>query len=76
MRKKDILKKEYFIIAKCFSEQDLKLKELNMCKEFTQLYLMNEHGLTDIQANRVLNWCLISEKKLKNGFINSYDTKE
>jgi len=63
MAKKDDIT---LIIAKSFSEQDLTKEEKELCCNLTVLSLVTEHGLNDIQAKCVINWCAIQQSKSSN----------
>tara|TARA_B100001287_G_C22644916_1_gene512161 strand:+ start:907 stop:1119 length:213 start_codon:yes stop_codon:yes gene_type:complete len=54
MAKKDDIT---LIIAKSFSKQKLTESEKDICKDFSILKLITEHGLNDIQAKEVIKWC-------------------
>jgi len=61
MAKKDDI---ILIIAKSFSKDPLTIKECECCALLTISELMVEYGLNDIQASQVMNWCVISKRKL------------
>ena len=54
------------IIAKSFSNQYLDEKECELCKDLDLKNLINVYGLNDIQASKVINWCIISQRKIQN----------
>ena len=62
MAKKDDI---ILIIAKSFSKAPLTEKECEDCNTLSVSSLIEEYGLTDIQASEVINWCVISNRKLK-----------
>lgn len=62
MAKKDDI---ILIIAKSFSKDPLTSEECNLSCEFTLSELITEYGLNDIQASQVINWCVISNRKLQ-----------
>tara|TARA_B000000557_G_scaffold175905_1_gene143230 strand:+ start:762 stop:989 length:228 start_codon:yes stop_codon:yes gene_type:complete len=57
MEKKDEI---ILIIAKALSKNRQKLtpKEIEICKDLKAIDLVKDHGLNDIQANRVIKWCV------------------
>jgi len=61
MAKKDDI---ILIIAKSFARQYLTSQECKMCKSLTHLQLIDDYGLNDIQANKVINWCVISTRNM------------
>tara|TARA_Y100000022_G_scaffold193755_1_gene197333 strand:- start:1780 stop:2046 length:267 start_codon:yes stop_codon:yes gene_type:complete len=63
------------IIAKSLSSQFIEEDELHFCQDLSLSLLINEHGLTDEQSKQVLNWCLLSQRKIRNEFRNTHETK-
>lgn len=61
MAKKDDI---ILIIAKSFARQYLTSQECKTCKSLTHLQLIADHGLNDIQASKVINWCVISTRNI------------
>ena len=63
MAKKDDV---ILIIAKSFSQDPLTPEECKISCEITLSELIKDHGLNDIQASQVINWCVISNRKAQN----------
>ena len=73
MAKKDDI---ILIIAKSFAKQHLTPQECEMCKSLTHLQLIVDHGLNDIQASKVMNWCVISTRNIsKKDFCEEVNEK-
>jgi len=61
MAKKDDI---ILIISKCFSKQRFTNKEIDTCKDLSIAKLIVDHGLNDLQASQVINWCCMQQKYL------------
>ena len=62
MAKKDDV---ILIIAKSFSQDPLTPEECKLSCQITLSELIKEYGLNDIQASQVINWCVISNRKVQ-----------
>ena len=60
MAKKDEI---ILIIAKGISKLSLTSKELELCCELDQVSLVVDHGLNELQAKEVMNWCGLQQRK-------------
>lgn len=63
MAKKDDI---ILIISKSFSKQKLTNKEIGLCKDLSISKLIIDHGLTDVQASCIINWCCMQQRFFKS----------
>jgi hypothetical protein len=70
MAKKDDV---ILIIAKCFNRDSLSNEEINLVKDITIISLINDHTLTELQAQTVHSWITHQEKMQDLKFENNQE---
>lgn len=72
MAKKDEI---ILIIAKSFSKMSLTPEEIEACCDLSQITLVKDHGLNDVQSKEVMNWCSLQKRK-RIGYTNEINFKD
>ena len=63
------------IIAKAFSKMSLTPKEIEVCCDLSQIDLVKDHGLNELQSKQVMNWCSLQKRK-NVGYTSEVDCED
>lgn len=61
-------------IGICFSRGNLTEEQCELIRNLDATSIVKNHGLNDMQANRVLSWCKVQEQRHLNNKI--YDVND